>query len=81
MGLRTDRGSRTSLSRALPERVSTGAALWGSLPEGKVCRASGNPSEAAGSTMGGGRIQDSPPLAKLNEEPEAWCPGLRDVRR
>lgn len=31
--------------------------------------------------MGGGRIQDSPSLAKLNEEPEAWCPGLRDVRQ
>lgn len=39
-GLRTDRGSGTSLSKALPERVSTGAALWGSLPEGKVCRQS-----------------------------------------
>lgn len=69
MGLRADRGSGTSLSKALLERFSMGVVLWGSLPEGKVSRQSSRkPSggcwEHHGWGGGGAGINDRPSLTE-----------------
>lgn len=76
MGQRADRGSGTSLSKALLERFSMEAVFWGSLPEGKVSRQSSKKPSGGCWEHHGGRVSTTD-CHWLCEEPEAWCAGQR----